>query len=76
MKMSELILEIGDENVIFQNLDTCMTSGKYTARSGSKITFGTEQRLHPTLGTEMLGLVIWLPRDKVAAALEKGKNNG
>lgn len=40
----------------------------YTAKKGTKITFGTEQALDLD-GTKDLGLVIWLPRDAVAKAL-------
>ena len=68
MKMSELILAVGDDNVQFQNLDNCATSLNYSAKSGTKITFGTEQPLTPD-GTERLGLVVWLPRDVVKKAM-------
>lgn len=69
MKMSELILAVGDENVQMQNLDQCAITLNYSAKSGTKITFGTEQPLRPD-GTERLGLIVWLPRDAVKAAIE------
>lgn len=68
MKMSELILAIGDENVEFQNLDQCATSLDYSAKNGTRITFGTERAI-TMKGTDKLGLVVWLPRDAVAAAI-------
>jgi hypothetical protein len=68
--LSELIIAIGDDKVQFQNLDHAATSLDYSARKGSTITFGTEQRITPQ-GTERLGLVLWLPRDAVATVMEK-----
>lgn len=75
VKMSKLIARYGDDNVRFQNLDTCATSLNM-GKNGTKITFGTEQRLDIHLnGTEQLGLVLWFDRKKVAeimADLKKG----
>lgn len=73
MKMSELILAIGDDNVQFQNLDHALIKGDYSHRTGTKITFGTEQPLDPQRGTKKLGLVLWLDRDAVNAALSLAK---
>lgn len=70
MKLSELICEIGDENIKLQNLDTCADSLDWTIKKGTKIKFGTEIALTPD-GTERLGLVIWLDRDDVKAAMSK-----
>lgn len=71
MKMSELILAIGDDNVEFQNLDSCLTAADYHHRKGTTITFGTHTRLDPNKGTEKLGLILWLNRDAVQAAIAK-----
>ena len=66
--MVELLTKIGDDNIKFQNLDSCAISLNYDHKKGSKITFGTDEPI--TLdGTERLGLVLWLPRDKVAEAV-------
>lgn len=73
MKMSELILAVGDDNVEFQNLDTCATDLNYAAKSGTKITFGTEQPISLD-GTKKLGLVVWLDRDAVKSALAKARD--
>lgn len=62
--MTELISKIGDENIKFQNLDISAISLNYNHKKGSKITFGTEEPITPD-GTERLGLILWLPRDKV-----------
>lgn len=73
MKMSELILAVGDDNVEFQNLDTAMIKGNFHHRRGTEITFGTNQPLDPLSGTKRIGLVIWLDRDAVKAALNTSK---
>lgn len=64
MKLSELIAAYGDDKVRFQNLDQCATDLNMGKR-GTKVTFGTEERLNLE-GTESLGLVVWLDRDRVA----------
>jgi hypothetical protein len=68
MKLSELILAVGDENVGIQNLDVCADTLDWSAKKGTKITFRTDQRLIFDTGTEKLGLVIWLDRDAVKKA--------
>jgi len=71
MKLSELLKEYGDDKVQFQNLDQCADKLNMNG-TATKITFGTEQGL--TLeGTERLGLVVWLDRDRVKEILAKSK---
>lgn len=65
-------LAIGDDNVEFQNLDQCATDLNYTAKSGTKITFGTQRALTRN-GTDKLGLVVWLDRKAVADAIAAEK---
>jgi hypothetical protein len=72
MKLSELIIATGDENVQFQNLDQCSISLDYSAKKGTQITFGTEQPVNLN-GTEKLGLVVWLDRKAVADAIAAAK---
>lgn len=67
MKMSELILAIGDDNVQFQNLDHSATALNMMG-GVTDITFGTDQPATLT-GTEKLGLILWLDRDAVKAAI-------
>lgn len=68
MKLSALILAIGEDKIGIQTLDNCATTLNYSAKSGTKITFGTDQPLTPN-GTEKLGIVIWLDRDAVKKAM-------
>lgn len=71
MKLSDLIAAYGDDKVQFQNLDHCADKLNMNGAT-TKITFGTEQRLN-LKGTEKLGLVVWLDRDRVAEIMEKIK---
>lgn len=69
MGMVELLSKVGNDNIRFQNLDTCAISLNYDYKKGSKITFGTDELI--TLdGTERIGLVLWLPREKVMEAIK------
>lgn len=76
MKMSELILAVGDDNVVFQNLLNDAHSIDKT-KAGTKITFYTDAiQAEELLGggkTKKLGLVLWLPRDRVEAAVAAEK---
>ena len=76
MKMSELILAVGDDNVVFQNLlNDAQTIDK--TKHGTKITFYTDaiqaEELLSGGETKKIGLVVWLPRDKVNAAIAASK---
>lgn len=73
MKLSELIAAVGDDNVQFQNLDRDAQSLDWTAKSGTRVTFHTGVGIS-TNGTDKLGLVVWLDRDAVAAALATQPN--
>lgn len=74
MKMSELIAAVGDENITFQNLIEDAHTVEKT-KAGTKITFYTDAiQAEELLGgrvTKKLGLVVWLPRDRVDAAIKK-----
>jgi len=72
MNLSDLIRTIGDDKVGLQNLDQCATNLDYNIKSGTKITFGTDQPLTPN-GMEKLGMVIWLDRAVVKAIMDKEK---
>lgn len=72
MKLSELIAAVGDDNVAFQVLDNCASKidGKETS---AKITFGTNEVTARDLlknETPKFGMIVWLPRDKLKAAVE------
>lgn len=70
MKLSELIAKHGDDDVQFQNLDTCLTSANMSTKKGNVTTsigFKTEMGIDPVTGTtDRLGLVVWLDRKKIA----------
>jgi hypothetical protein len=73
MKLSELIAAVGDEEVIFQMLDECTHDiNAHTATAA--ITFGTNQVTARDMAihhlTPKCGMVVWLPRDKLKAAIE------
>lgn len=76
MKLSELIVAVGDENVTMQNL----TNDAHTVdktKHGTKITFYTDAvHAEEFLGGQpgKIGLVVWLPRDRVNAAVAKEKS--
>lgn len=72
MKMSELILAVGDDNIAIQNLDQCAIAFDYNIKSGTKIRFGTEEPFDGS-GTKRLGIVVWLPREAVKAAIDAEK---
>ena len=72
MKLSELIAAYGDDLVQFQNLDQCATN-LVLGKQGTKITFGTEQPLGLD-GTEKLGLVVWLDRDRASGIIKAAKD--
>jgi len=75
MKLSDLILAVGDENVVFQNLLNDAQSVDKT-KHGTKITFYTDaiQAEELLFGqTKKIGLVVWLPRDLVDAAMAQWK---
>ena len=74
MKLSELIAVYGDDKVEFQNLDQCATSLNM-GKQHTTITFGTQQRLGLN-GTEKLGLVVWLDRERVKAITAKDASKG
>lgn len=75
MKLSELIAAYGDDKVQFQNLDQSLINLNMN-KGVSKITFGTEQPVGLN-GTDKLGLIVWLDRDRIkeitAAAKEAGR---
>jgi hypothetical protein len=76
MKMSELMLAVGDENIRFQNLLNDAQSIDQTKR-GSRVTFYTDaigpaDLLDPGK-CKTVGLVVWLPKNRVDAAVAAAK---
>jgi hypothetical protein len=76
MKLSELIAVIGDDNVMFQNLDNDIIRLSTKQNGSSEITFGTKAATTFN-GTAKLGLVIWLEREAVEkASVASGTSRG
>lgn len=77
MKMSELILAVGDENVKFQNLFEGMKSASTNKKGVTTISFCTDAvsttELMDLAKVPYRALVLWLPSDKVDAALAAKK---
>lgn len=78
MKISDLILAVGDDNVKIQNLlEAAETVNK--TKHGTQIVFFTNEVQAEELlfghhsQTKNIGLVLWLPRDKVEAAVAAEK---
>lgn len=72
MTLSDIIRSVGDDIVQFQNLDVAANSLKWNEKSGTTITFCTEQTLTHN-GTRDLGLVVWLPREAVERVMKADK---
>lgn len=72
MKLTELLAEIGDDNIDLQNLSQCICEMRYSAKNGNKFTFVTDQNFGPN-GPDKAGLVLWIDRDKMAQAIENLK---
>lgn len=72
MKMSELILAVGDDHVRFQNLMHGDLNADLTKR-GTKLTFYTDAITPADLmdpdGCKTVCLVLWLPKDRVNRAI-------
>ena len=77
MKMSELIAAVGDDYILFQNLLNDAQSIDKT-KHGTKITFYTgaiqAEELMGGGKPKNMGLVLWLPQDRVDAALAAEKS--
>lgn len=72
MKTSELIAAVGDDKVGVQFIDQCAIDLNWDHKKGTRITFGTDVALGPN-GTERLGMIVWMDRDAVKAALAAEK---
>lgn len=68
MKLSELILHVGDDNIECQLLGTSLVSAKL-AKNDGEITFATDQakvRALTGIGKETHKcMIVWLPIDKL-----------
>lgn len=71
MKLTELLNAIGDDNILFQNLDMCITQINKKKRE-NQVTFVTEQSFNAE-GMTKIGLVVWLDRETVAHLMKEEK---
>ena len=72
MTLAELLTKYGDD-IQFQHLDQCAASLNYHHKKGTTITFGTTMHIGGKNGTEKLGLVVWMDRDRVAEIMAEEK---
>ncbi|MAB24944.1 MAG: hypothetical protein CMK78_11435 [Pseudomonadales bacterium] len=71
MGIVELITAIGDDSVKLNALDTCITEMN-KRKDHNEFTFCTDQTFD-LKGPSDLGIVIWLPRDKVTEIMAAAK---
>jgi hypothetical protein len=74
MNICELIDAVGGPDAVrVQFLDQCADDLDWSAKNNvTRISFGVEQALTPN-GTEKFGIVVWLDREAVGAALAKAR---
>lgn len=76
MKLSELISQVGDENIAIQTLETSFVRGS-VKKHDVEITFATNKTKGQNLITAVatggkadeLGLIVWIPREKLPERL-------
>jgi hypothetical protein len=75
MNIIELIEEVGVDNTKVQLLDTCADTMNWSAKNNvTKITFGSDVGISLVdHKTNMLGVVVWLPREAAMAAVKKAQ---
>lgn len=70
MRLSELIAVVGDEHIQMQNLLESMDEIRQMKNGDTKISFFTNQITATEVAqhaAKKVGLVIWLPRDRIPA---------
>lgn len=68
MKLSALIAAVGDEHIGVQSLSTDAVSYDYGRKKGATITFATDSARVQEMLTgqpKYVGMVIWIPKDKI-----------
>ena len=66
--ITELVAALGDENIKIQSVDSCATDYKMLRNGRTQVKLETDQRFGIN-GAKDLGIILWLPRDKVKAIL-------
>ena len=71
--LTELLTEIGDDNLSLQQLQTCMTGAKYN-KGVTTVTFITEEVGPMDLADcKKTALIVWIDGDKFDETLNKFK---
>ncbi len=76
MKLSEIILAVGDEHIQLQNLLDSTADIRMMKNGDTKISFFTNQITATEVATasaKKLGLVIWLPWDRLPPEIARHK---
>jgi hypothetical protein len=73
--ITELLAKVGDDNINIQALDSCLIRADYAHKNWTVISFGTNQPLLHS-GTLDMGVIVWMPRDKVEKILREAKGGG
>jgi hypothetical protein len=75
MNIIELIESVGVDNTKVQFLDTCTDNMNWSAKNNvTKITFGSDVGINLADNkTEMMGVVVWLPREEAMTAAKKAR---
>lgn len=75
MNICELIDAVGGPDAVrVQFLDQCADDLNWSAKNNiTRIRFGVEQALTPN-GTEKFGIVVWLDREAVDAAISRARD--
>lgn len=79
LSLSELIHQVGDENVEFQNLFECCTNLQSRKNGATAITFLTNAITPVEVlkkPPSKLALVVWLPADKANEVIANSKEDG
>lgn len=76
MKLSELIAQVGEQNILVQRMDNAITGARLLREGGVelKVVTGQVSVAEVALGDfKMHGLILWIPRDLLATALPNKK---
>jgi hypothetical protein len=75
MNIAELMAEVGSENITFQVLTQAMSGAKLRKGGATEISFWTDAvsvaQATGITDSPMLGLVVWLPVDKLPAEIRE-----
>jgi hypothetical protein len=75
MNIIQLIESVGVDKTKVQFLDTCTDNMNWSAKDNvTKITFGSDVGINLADNkTNMMGVVVWLPREAAMAAAKKAR---